>query len=401
MEIDSKKLFQKISLEPALTDQIDAMMFRQMGYHVFDDVEIRNKLRLSDDQVRKIQVAVRRHEMARYDNQGEFERARRQIELDDKLVNDSEGDRTRILATIALNKSVRDRALERQLWQDLKELLDEHQEVAFQQLRSPMPNSLKRSIERLRSSNINTEALPIRGSQTIGQTFPDIAPPEDIAFITEYLRSRKAQGKPDLSAKEIAQIHVLREKIADFADPPRHFPLVGLARLHHSHYKGTLTMGDDRTQVVYLDNTHLHPIAETKSDARSELTEPTIKIIATHVNPVASRGGKLLLRYSIMNITEAPVENLEFSISYGDQLEVTAATMDGLHARDDKSRVTWVIKKIGPGQNSVFELQCKTQLDHLQAITATVQRADETIAARKFPPYRIMMSGSDSAAKTE
>ncbi len=67
-------------------------------------------------------------------------------------------------------------------------------------------------------------------------------------------------------------IQIVTERLVDKIDPPRPFPLVGWARLHHCHYKCTVyyteTIQSDkpfpykvvrpRVQVVYIDKDHLH-----------------------------------------------------------------------------------------------------------------------------------------------
>jgi hypothetical protein len=62
------------------------------------------------------------------------------------------------------------------------------------------------------------------------------------------------------------------EKIVDRVDPPRFFPLVGPAQLHHCHWKCTIYYNETvesnypfpfqvkkrRVEVVYIDKDHLH-----------------------------------------------------------------------------------------------------------------------------------------------
>jgi hypothetical protein len=65
------------------------------------------------------------------------------------------------------------------------------------------------------------------------------------------------------------------ERLVDQVDPPRFFPLIGPAQLHHCHYKCTVfyteTIQSDypfgfqvrkrRVEVVYIDRDHLHSYA--------------------------------------------------------------------------------------------------------------------------------------------
>ena len=62
------------------------------------------------------------------------------------------------------------------------------------------------------------------------------------------------------------------ERLVDKIDPPRFYPLIGWAQLHHCHYKCTVffveTRQSDypfpyylrkrRVEVVYIDKDHLH-----------------------------------------------------------------------------------------------------------------------------------------------
>ena len=69
-------------------------------------------------------------------------------------------------------------------------------------------------------------------------------------------------------------VRISREKIADYIDPPRVYPLIGPAQLHHAHYKCTVyftevtrvgypvpyTTRDDSVEVLYIDHNHLHMV---------------------------------------------------------------------------------------------------------------------------------------------
>jgi len=73
------------------------------------------------------------------------------------------------------------------------------------------------------------------------------------------------------------------ERLVDEIDPPRFFPLVGPAQLHHCHYKCTIyyteTIQSDwpfpfqskkrRVEVVYIDRDHLHVVACTPEQRQS------------------------------------------------------------------------------------------------------------------------------------
>jgi hypothetical protein len=72
-------------------------------------------------------------------------------------------------------------------------------------------------------------------------------------------------------------------RLVDQVDPPRFYPLVGPAQLHHCHYKCTVfyteTVSSDwpipfqvkrrRSEVVYIDRDHLHAVACTPEQTQS------------------------------------------------------------------------------------------------------------------------------------
>jgi hypothetical protein len=97
---------------------------------------------------------------------------------------------------------------------------------------------------------------------------------EDPPDKAEILRCmpRVARGVPYLYEEHRDDIDVTVEKIVDVIDPPRFFPLVGPAQLHHCHWKCTIYYTETisssypfpfqtkrrRVEVVYIDKDHLH-----------------------------------------------------------------------------------------------------------------------------------------------
>jgi hypothetical protein len=73
------------------------------------------------------------------------------------------------------------------------------------------------------------------------------------------------------------------ERMVDQIDPPRFFPLVGPAQLHHCHFKCTVYYTETRqsewpiafqtkkrrVEVVYIDRDHLHSVACTPEQLQS------------------------------------------------------------------------------------------------------------------------------------
>ena len=89
-------------------------------------------------------------------------------------------------------------------------------------------------------------------------------------------RARPVEGGvPLLYEKQRNNVRIVKEKIADYVDPPRFVPTIGPAQLHHAHYKCTIyfteithvgwpvphTLEDEDTQeVIYIDHNHFHMV---------------------------------------------------------------------------------------------------------------------------------------------
>ena len=78
-----------------------------------------------------------------------------------------------------------------------------------------------------------------------------------------------------LYSKYRDNVRIIKEKIADYVDPPRVYPLIGPAQLHHVHYKCTVffeettrvgwpvphtLVDEDTREVVYIDHAHLRMV---------------------------------------------------------------------------------------------------------------------------------------------
>lgn len=101
---------------------------------------------------------------------------------------------------------------------------------------------------------------------------------EDQPDLAEILRAmpRVTRGVPYIYEEFRDDISHTVEKVADHIDPPRFFPLIGPAQLHHCHWKCTVHYTETiessypfpfrtkrrRTEVVYIDKDHLHLCVE-------------------------------------------------------------------------------------------------------------------------------------------
>lgn len=87
--------------------------------------------------------------------------------------------------------------------------------------------------------------------------------PPDELFIQELNKIRPA---PVSIVRNV--IGITKVLLADYIDPPRELPLIGLAQLHHVHYKGTVHYEEttkrgnvsNATEVLYLDLDHFHRV---------------------------------------------------------------------------------------------------------------------------------------------
>jgi len=118
---------------------------------------------------------------------------------------------------------------------------------------------------------------------------PTCDDPPDQARILRALKPI-ARGVPYFYEEFRDDIQIVTELIKDTIDPPRFFPLVGPAQLHHCHWKCTVYFTETieacqpfpyqcvrpRVEVVYIDLDHLHaypkPIPEIQRQFTRDLT---------------------------------------------------------------------------------------------------------------------------------
>ena len=121
--------------------------------------------------------------------------------------------------------------------------------------------------------------VPVMGPITNGGPAIALDPPSDHEVMAALERARPIQGGlPFLHEKQQNNVRIIKEKIADYIDPPRFVPLIGPAQLHHAHYKCTVYM-DERTmvgwpfphqledevvEVLYIDHNHFHMVGNVE-----------------------------------------------------------------------------------------------------------------------------------------
>ena len=112
---------------------------------------------------------------------------------------------------------------------------------------------------------------------------------EDAPGDAEVLRAmpRVPRGVPYVYETFRDDIVIVKNRLVDKIDPPRFFPLVGPAQLHHCHwecviYYNELVQSDypfpvyvrkARVQVIYIDKDHLHLFVGSDPETQRTVTQ--------------------------------------------------------------------------------------------------------------------------------
>ena len=124
------------------------------------------------------------------------------------------------------------------------------------------------------------DRVPILGPTTSGGPAVALDPPTDDEVMHALEDARPVQGGiPLIYEKQRNDVRIIKEKIADYVDPPRFYPLIGPAQLHHAHYKCTVYFDEKTTvgypvphtlhdreavEVVYIDHNHFHMVGDVE-----------------------------------------------------------------------------------------------------------------------------------------
>lgn len=116
---------------------------------------------------------------------------------------------------------------------------------------------------------------------------------EDAPSDREVLRAmpKAARGIPYIYEEFYDDIIIVKNRLVDKIDPPRFFPLVGPAQLHHCHWECvvyyTETVQSDypfpqftkrnRVQVIYIDKDHLHLYVGPNPEVQKQITNDLTK----------------------------------------------------------------------------------------------------------------------------
>lgn len=130
------------------------------------------------------------------------------------------------------------------------------------------------------------ERVPILGPLTSGAEIVALDPPSDDEVMRALERIQPVQGGvPLLWERQRNNVRIVKEKISDYIDPPRVYPLIGPAQQHHAHYKCTVYYEDvrrigwpvphtlrdeDAREVIYIDHNHLHMVGNLDQGCAGE-----------------------------------------------------------------------------------------------------------------------------------
>lgn len=124
------------------------------------------------------------------------------------------------------------------------------------------------------------DRVPILGPTTSGGPPVALDPPSDDEVMRALEKAKPVQGGiPLVWEKQRNNVRIIKEKIADYVDPPRFYPLIGPAQLHHAHYKCTIYFDEKTTvgypvphtlhdqesvEVIYIDHNHFHMVGDVE-----------------------------------------------------------------------------------------------------------------------------------------
>jgi hypothetical protein len=130
------------------------------------------------------------------------------------------------------------------------------------------------------------KTVPILGPITEGGPVVALDPPSPDEVMRALGEADPVEGGlPFLHEIQRNNVRMVIDPIADYVDPPRVYPLIGPAQLHHAHYKCTIyyseatrvgwpipytALNEDAQQVVYIDHNHLHIVGNVDSGPGSE-----------------------------------------------------------------------------------------------------------------------------------
>jgi hypothetical protein len=134
----------------------------------------------------------------------------------------------------------------------------------------------------------NDSRTPIMPPIREGYPPPLCEDPPDDAMVIRAM-PHVTRGVPYFYEEFRDNLQIVKERLVDKIDPPRFYPLVGPAQLHHCHWKCTIYYVETvdsgypfpfqckrpRVEVVYIDRDHLHLYAGTNQALQQTYTQET------------------------------------------------------------------------------------------------------------------------------
>jgi hypothetical protein len=125
-------------------------------------------------------------------------------------------------------------------------------------------------------NNKRYRRVPVLGPLTAGSPAMALDDPSEDEVMRALEEARPVQGGiPWFHEVQRNKVRIVVERLQDSVDPPRQYPLVGPAQLHHAHYKCIVyyqeitrvgwpvpytTVNEDCQEVLYIDHDHLHMV---------------------------------------------------------------------------------------------------------------------------------------------
>jgi hypothetical protein len=131
----------------------------------------------------------------------------------------------------------------------------------------------------------NDTRTPIMPPIREGFPAPLCEDPPDDAMIMRAMQ-RVTRGIPYFYEEHRDNMEIRKELLVDRIDPPRFFPVVGPAQLHHCHWRCTIYFTETvesgypfpfrckkpRTEIVLIDQDHLHLAGGCTPEAQQSIT---------------------------------------------------------------------------------------------------------------------------------
>ncbi|MEL6898539.1 MAG: hypothetical protein AAFP90_20780 [Planctomycetota bacterium] len=131
------------------------------------------------------------------------------------------------------------------------------------------------------------DTVPVLSPMTAGGPAVALDPPSDHEVMRALEKARPVSGGvPFLHEKQRNNVRIIKEKIADYVDPPRFYPLIGPAQLHHAHYRCKIYFSErtiigwpiphslednEAMEVIYIDHNHFHMVGNVDDDIGAKL----------------------------------------------------------------------------------------------------------------------------------